>query len=436
MSELSGTLNALWDGLRLSVVYWWAWLPIVLGVVAYKAWLESNRAQFISKIHWVMLELIPPAEVPYASPKAAENIFSGLHATYAGKPGTKWKAQFFLGKVPVWFSFEIISDGGETHFFIRCEDKQRNLVEALVFAQYPDAEIREVPDYVLNMPEKFDPAQFDAFGAELEFTKEHAYPIKSYLEFEEAGGKDEYQRLDPIAPLLETMSALRPGEHLWLQFLIRATGDDWTIDGKKIVDKLKGKKEKPRKPAFLWLFEIIDSLVGIAKEEKKEEKEAEFNLQKLTAAERKVLEQVEFKLAKLAFKTGIRVLYTANPESFNGARVPSVIGMFKQLYYTNMNTFKPSVLTKDKGILKWIFPSDIGFFAGGKILKKKKKMYEAYRRRMFPRNKGKEMFCILNTEELATLWHLPGLNVKAPLMPRVQAKKGQPPAILPTRPHA
>src|SRR3989304_4206941 len=105
MSEFSSTFTAILDGLGLAFSYWWAWLPVVLGVAAYKGWGDYTRAEFISKITWVVLELIPPAEIPYASPKAAENIFSGLHATYAGKPGTSWKKQFFLGRGPVWCSF-------------------------------------------------------------------------------------------------------------------------------------------------------------------------------------------------------------------------------------------------------------------------------------------------------------------------------------------
>lgn len=84
-------------------------------------------------------------------------------------------------------------------------------------------------------------------------------------------------------------------------------------------------------------------------------------------------------------------------------------------------------------MLKWAFPSDVGFFSAERTLKSKRAMYNAYRRRTFPKYKGKEILCILNTEELATLWHLPGLNVRAPLMPRIGAKKGQPPVGLPTQ---
>ena len=299
-----------------------------------------------------------------------------------------------------------------------------------------------VPDYVDLLPQTLDLSAYDVSGAELEFAKEQAYPIKTYLEFEEAGGKDEYARLDPIAPLVEIMSALRPGEHLWLQYIFRATGGDWVKENQKVTDKIKGKKEEVKEPLVLKLILIPLHLIGVvlsllaggaSEEPKKEEKKEEFNLSKLTMSEKNVLEKVEYKLAKLAFKTGIRILYTAQKDSFNGSRIASVTGMFKQLYYTNLNSFKPANSTRDKGVFPWIFPSDKGFGADARTAKKKVKMYASYRKRLFPRKGPKEILCILTTEELATIWHLPAINVRAPLLPRVQAKKGQPPAMLPTR---
>ncbi len=38
---------------------------------------------------------------------------------------------------------------------------------------------------------------------------------------------------------------------------------------------------------------------------------------------------------------------------------------------------------------------------------------------------------ILNIEELATIFHPPDIGVRSPLLPRVEAKKGEPPVGLP-----
>lgn len=447
MEGISDILASFGRGITLAFEYWWTWLPIILGMAAYKVWFEYQLTKFITGLKWVMLEVIPPPEMLYSSPKAAESIFAGLHATYAGAPGTSWKSQMFQGKVPVWFSFEVVSNGGETHFFIRCQEDQRNVVEALIFSQYPEAEIRVVDDYISVLPPKLSLETYDVAGAELEFTKDSsAYPIKSYMEFEEAGGKDEYARLDPIAPLLEIMSALHAGEHLWLQYVFRATGTDWVKEGQKVVDKLAGREAKDSDSFIGILLSIPAGLLSVifqvfglyTPEEEKKKEEKQFNLQSLTPADKLVLEQVQFKLAKLAFKTGIRLVYVAPKDVFDGSRIASVTAMFKQLYYNNLNTFKPGNSTRDKGLLKWIFPNDKGFFTDERIARKKHRIYEAYRGRefpnkAFPKKNGAELLVYLNTEELATLWHLPGLNVRAPLMPRVQSKKGTPPAYLPTR---
>ncbi|HUO75744.1 MAG TPA: hypothetical protein VMU12_02425, partial [Candidatus Paceibacterota bacterium] len=211
--------NTVLDGLHLAVQFWWVWTPVILAIIAYEEWKDMTRTAFLSELKWTLVEVIPPPDVPLSSPRAAENIFAGLHASYGG--GTGWKGMFFKGEVPTWFSFEIVSNGGETHFYIRCPEDKRNVIESIIFAQYPAAEIRIVPDYVDELPATLDPSQYDVTGAELAFTKEDAYPIKTYIEFEEAGGKDEYARIDPLAPLMETMSALRPGERLWLQYVVR-----------------------------------------------------------------------------------------------------------------------------------------------------------------------------------------------------------------------
>lgn len=442
MIEPGVILTALGRGISAAFEYWWAWLPLVLANIAYAVWMDYQKEKYLTSMKWVVMEVIPPPEILYSSPKAAESFFSGLHASYGG--GIKWKDVAFGGKVPDWFSLEIVSNGGDTHFYIRCTEPQRNSVEALLFSQYPSAEIRIVDDYVNLLPDEFDPQQYDIAGSDFVFTQPPAYPVKSWMEFEEAGGKDEYARLDPLAPLLEIMSALRPGEHLWLQYVIRPTGGDWVKEGQKVVDKLAGRPEKePDTPLLLWLVQLPVVLIeGILEafglmtpaEEKKKEDKA-FNLQALTPADKLVLERVQFKISKLAFKSAIRAVYVARKDAFNGARAASVTAMMKQLFYNNLNTFKPGNGTKDKGVAPWMFPGDKGFFAAERTLKKKIGMYKAFRKRMFspPSKNPKDFPIILNVEELATLWHMPALNVKAPLLPRVQAKKGQPPAFLPTR---
>lgn len=402
-------------------------MPVLLFFVALESWLAYIRQKYLLSLKWVLLEIKPPPDVE-KSPKIAENIFAGLHAAYI-RP-IPWRNKFFKGEVQNWFSFEIVGKGGEINFYVRTPEKLRDLVEAQFFAQYPDAEISIVDDYIDSLPRYLPNEEHDLFGAELIFAKEDAYPIKTYPFFEEESGKGEFKRTDPLAPLAETLSALEPGEHIWLQLLVRGTGKEWVDKAKPVLDKLVGKEPEVKKDILGKIVDFLGYLLpgGAPTEEKKEKQE--FSTMKLTPGQRFVLEQVENKIAKLGFKTGIRFLYIARKELFRSSRIAAVTGMFKQFYLSNLNSFKldSDTITAATGWLSWLFPSSRGFFASQQEFNRKWQIYQAYRKRAFVKK-----VMILNTEELATLFHLPGAGVKAPAFPRVEAKKGQPPAGLPTR---
>ena len=425
MDVLRSVLNAFF----ILIAYWWVYLPVLLAIGVFTLWKDYVQTKYLLSLKWVLLEIKPPPDV-LRSPKIAENFFSGLHGVYARS--LKTKKMLIEGKVPDWYSFEIVGTQGDVHFYIRTLEGNRNVVETHLFAQYPDAEIAVAEDYTQALPKQLPNEEYDLFGAELVFTKSDAYPIKTYTFFEEERGKDEYVRTDPLAPLAEVLSSLGPGEHVWLQYVARPTGDEWVKAAQAEVDKMVGKKPAPPKPNLLQKgLDAISSVLPMvetpAAPEKKDEKE--FSIQKLTSGQKFILDQIENKVAKLAFKVTPRFVYVAKKDVFNRSRITNVIGMFKQLYSNNLNTFKPNsdTNTTPDGYLPWLFPSNSGFFKSQIEFERKVKMAKSYRWRGFSKT------VILNTEEMATLFHLPGLNVKAPFFPRVDAKKSQPPASLPIK---
>lgn len=426
--QITLVLDSLKQAFAIISPYWWVYTPVFLLFGVLEIWQLYTRTKFLLSLKWVLLEIKPPPDV-IKSPKIAENIFSGLHGIYKGP--LKKRELFFEGKVQDWFALEIVGHGGTMRFYIRCLEGWRNLVESTVFAQYPDAEINLAQDYMDELPDSLPTEEYDLFGTELEFTKPDVYPLKTYPEFEEEKGKDEFVRTDPLSPLAELLSAMGPGEHLGVQLLIRPTGDDWAKQGQAIVDKMVGKEPKVERGLVGSAIDIIDSFIpgGAAPSELPKEKK-EFSTMKLTPGEKFVLEKIQEKMAKLGFKSGYRVMYIARKDSFNKTRVPALIGVFKQFYLQNLNSFRPSkeASTVAKGFLHNFFPSDKGFFIAAQEYRKKYRLYKKYRKRAFVKK-----FVMLNTEELATLFHLPGIGVRAPAVPRVEAKKGQPPIGLPTR---
>lgn len=409
------------------LLYWWIYLPILLFWLTIETWKLYIRHKYIISLEWVLLEVKPPPDVPQ-SPKIAENIFAGLHGIYL--PVT-WKEQFFKGKVPNWFSFEIVGNGGGMDFYIRSPKGLRNLVESQIFAQYPDAEIKVVDDYITSLPKHLPNDDYDLFGMELSLAREDAYPIKTYPDFEESGAKDEFKNIDPIAPLAETMSSLEPGEQIWIQLLCRPTGGDWVKKASSVIDEIIGKKPKQEAGFIGKLIMATDSAifpVTAKKDEKKEEKEP--SVVQLSPGKKNVLERVENKISKLGFKSGIRYVYIARKEIFHWSHISAIMGTFKQLAVNDLNSFKPSpgTITAGVGWFSFLFPSAKGFFAAQETFRKKHLMYTKFRDRTFV-----SKLSILNTEELATIFHMPNIAVKAPAIPRVEAKKGQPPPILELR---
>ncbi|MEK7138969.1 MAG: hypothetical protein AAB799_02200 [Patescibacteria group bacterium] len=412
VESITLTLNSLQIIYDLLIRFWWIYLPVLF----FFAWLASlenhNRLKYLASLEWVLLEIKVPREVN-KSPKGMEQVFAALYGVFLGS--TRWQDRIFQGKVPDWFSFEMAGTGGEIHFYVRTQKKFRNLVESQIYAQYPDAELSEAEDYLSVLPPSLPNNEYDLWGGELILSKEDAYPIRTYPEFEEKGtGPDVVKRIDPVASLAETISTLEYKEHISFQLLIRPTGDDWIKKGQVVVDKLMGKKAKAKED---WLTKTvfgIDALLPGGSPAKKEEKKEH---EQLSPGKQDVIKAVERNFTKLGFESGIRLAYIYPTGMFHITHLAAMNGAFKQFASPSLNSFKLNKLTT---------PPIRGFFYKQKAYTRKVFMYNKLRDRSFV-----EKPIILTTEELATVYHFPDVSVKSPLLPRVEAKKGEPPAGLP-----
>lgn len=410
-------------GFSLVFTYWWAYLPVLLLSGFFIGRQHYLNEKYLDSLDWVLLKIKPPAALDRTL-KAVEQIFAGLHGIYISP--LEWKDHFFKGKIPDWFSLEIVGSEGVTDFYVRTLSQYRNIVESNIFAQYPDVEIAEAPDYMNKWPRSLPNQDTDLFGMELVLTKEDAYPIRTYQYFEEKlGGPEQLKWIDPLASISEIFSTFKPGEDFVMQILIRPVpSDGWTKKAQGVLDKLLGKEPKKKADFIESIFQSIDTVfIGGAPENKEETKE-----KRLSAPEVDQVKAIGEKISKLGFETSMRLAYIAKKEIFHRHHFAAIMGGLKQLAAVNLNSFKPNskTMTYSKGKLSFFFPSNKGFFAEQLAFEKKWRLFRNLRRRFFPKN-----FFVLNTEELATVFHLPGLEVKAPLFPRVEAKKGQPPSGLP-----
>lgn len=400
--------------------YWWIYSPIVLFLIFRNLWLFYVQARFIKSVQWTLLEVKIPKEV-LKTPKAMEQVFAGFSGI---RSSINVADKYWEGKVQQWLSLEIVGKGGDVYFFIRTPVVFRNLVEANIYAQYPDAEIKEAADYVFDFPEDIPNKDYNLWGTEFMLTKDDPYPIRTYLAFEESV---EERRLDPLASLAEVLSKLKEGEHIWIQVLVRPADEEWKKRADDLVAKLIGKKVEKKGGAWwgvmAWIGSFLrDMVIGLHKIPEEvpgaEKKEAAASLmQFLSPGEKEVVAAIEMNASKLGMETTIRFLYLGRSDIFSRANVAAVIGTFKLFNTLNLNGFKPNIKT---------ITSANYFFKKRREYLKKRKMLQAYKLRMFLYKPY-----VLNIEELATIYHYPTYMVEAPTVRRVAAKKGEPPIGLP-----
>ncbi|OGN00552.1 MAG: hypothetical protein A2651_01545 [Candidatus Yanofskybacteria bacterium RIFCSPHIGHO2_01_FULL_42_12] len=404
------------DGLRIAydlfARFWWLYLPILLFFAWFFSLENYNKLKYLASLEWVLLEIRVPREVN-KSPKGMEQVFAALYGVFLGP--TRWQDRIFKGKIPDWFSFELAGTSGEIHFYVRTQKQYRNLVESQIYAQYPDAELIEVEDYLVRLPRFLPNDEYDLWGGELILSREDAYPIRTYPEFEEKGtGPDIVKRIDPVASLAETLGTLEYKEYISVQLLIRPAGDGWIKKGQAVVDKLMGKKAKTKEDWLTKAVFSIDALLpGGAPVKKEEKKERE----PLSPGVQDVLKAVEKSFTKLGFESGVRLVYIFPKGNFHKTHLVAMNGAFKQFASPSLNSFKLNGKTT---------PPIRGLFYKQKAYRRKVSIYGKLRDRSFVKKP-----IILTTEELATVYHFPDVSVKSPLLPRVEAKKGEPPAGLP-----
>lgn len=388
------------------------WHPLLF---LYRFW----RIEFWdSTIPKVILEIKIPKEV-IKPIKAMEHVFAGFHSIH---DVMTWREIWIEGQFQLRFTLEIVSLGGEIHFYIRVPQRFRDIIESNIYSQYPEAEISEVPDYTLNIPSDIPNKDWDLWGTDIVNTKPDPYPIKTYTKFEAEVQPVEEKRIDPMAGLLEGMSVLKPGEQLWVQMVvkpIREQDKDWIAEGIKIRDKLARRPEKPKpKPMVQEAAEIL--AFGLEKPAEKE-KELIPPEMKLTPGERDIIAGIEEKITKFGFDCNIRYIYLAKRDVFFGPRARSPYGFFKEVSLENLGGFKPEkrTMTKVKSVFFW-------FLDKRRLYIRKRRIFRYYQRRWVPYFPRKGGTFVLNTEELATLFHFPGKMVApAPGVPRIEAKKGE-----------
>lgn len=390
------------------------------------------RTKFVNGTERAIYEIKIPKEI-LKTPKAMEAVFNSMIGMYSF--GFSSVDTYLSGKVEGWASFEMVGHAGGVRFYVQLPTDFKNLLESSVYAQYPSAEIHPVEDYVNFLPPVLPDKNYDMWGSELVLIRENFYPLRTYPFWEES--QDE-KRLDPLSPIIETMSNLKEDEWIGIQVLISPTGEPsgnmWQKEGYEKIDEMAGRKQaaKSKNSTLLqWLKNILwapaEHPVWLG-----EEKPKDPVLRFMHPAEQDIAKAIGNKVAKIGYETIIRFIYIDSAKSFTSANVSAIMGAFNQFRANELNALKPE---KKVTTLKNTWPSKlIPIYKKLNIFSRKRRLFEAYRTRRFGKynHTRPEKFSVLSTEELATIYHFPAIMVESPNLIRLGAKKGGPPPELPT----
>lgn len=282
-------------------------------------------------------------------------------------------------------SFEIMVDEGLVRYYVVVPIVLVEVIRQAVAAAYPSARLEEVQEInIFNQAGQLS----GTIGGEFSLKKEYMYPIATYEE----------SKRDASRALLNALSAASREDGIGVQFLLRPAREGWSKKAEEYAsNKLKGKTETKfmgfggGEGGGFWASGLLEALWKPPEAPKEGEKKASEEKQ-LTSLEKAEVEAIEAKTRYPAYEVLIRVVVSSSTAARSQALLGNIISAFA-LYDSARNNGLKFSMTRNV-----------------------EEMVTAYIMRFFPQEANT---MVLNSVEMATLFHLPSSNA----IPTAQVKR-------------
>ena len=395
------------------------WLPIAMIIGYYHIWVWYARSLYIFNTETVLLEMKIPREIS-KSPRAMETAIGQLWS-FVGT--TTFVQRIWLGQVQPWYSFELVSIGGEVHFYIWLWKMHQQNVEAAFYAQYPEIELHEVEDYSKKFV--YDPATQTCHAMlwrlEPHNPKERyvdAYPIKTYIDLELDKDPKEEFKVDPLANVVEFMSNIKPTQQIWMQIILTGATQIGVLVRRDHDWKRKVEEEVQKVRRLAAIFPTTSS-TQLTEDEKR------FVRPRPTWTQEHQLETMQRNLGKWPFEVSMRGILISNHADTGRVywnlrwiwRAYANPQYMTQLRPRGWHTIMTDYPWQDYADIRW----EIITY----------RFIDAYRRRSAFYSPWQAPTNVMTSEVLASIFHPPSSGAKAPGVRRIPATKAAPPADLP-----
>jgi len=371
-------------------------LLVVVALVYAKAKIAST-GKITRSLNMIVLQISVPKKMDQQQQENSENrkeYISVMEQLFASLSNIREDMIKKIVYGPFYLSFEIATpiDSNEIFFYISVPKKFQSIIEKQINSFYQDAEIKRIEDYNIFVPNGGSAASY------MTLNRRHIFPVKTYRHLED----------DPLSNITGALSKIPIGEGAALQIIIKPLGNIWQKDSReaiKIMQKGKGfegnYKESPFIMRALREFMSITSAGSKTNEEQKQEE-----LQtKLTPAQEEVIKLVEEKSSKIGFETNVRLVTSASTKEKAQTLLKELENSFTQFNSPDLNSFKITETFFDKA--KFLNRTIYNFIF--RNLEKKRKI-------------------ILNTEELASIFHFPIAATGGPQVKWLRAKQAPVPS--------
>jgi len=364
------------------------WLPALLVWFAWPVWLTFARSHYVASVPYSTIELKPGPETPRTA-RAMELVFYSLHH----RTEVTRVSKYLMGHVRVPWAFEVMAHAGFVRFFVHLPTAHREAVESRIRSEYRDIDIDQVRDYSREIP--YDPYRMKLHMREYNLTKPDPYPLKTYTAYEEA-------KSDKFLELLEGLLDVGEEEYFCISFIVRP---------------------HHRERKGLFETESTDSLHEDAHHEIVKLLGHKGDIHAVSPKVKATIAAIEAALKKPSFDCGIRAMYVAPREKAREdaeERLDSLFNRFSDGALNGFASYHPidNIKWPMSEAAKAIAPLQDAYFM------------QLYRRRAFfaPPYYGRRF--VLNTEELATLFHIPHY-ARASALAALRGVQLEPPANLP-----
>ena len=278
-------------------------------------------------------------------------------------------------------SFEIIAHEGLIHYYAVVPAVLTDVVRQAVEAAYPSVRLEEVEEHnIFSETGKIS----GTIGGEFTLKKNYVYPIATYQE----------SKRDASRALLNALSTATREDGVAIQLMIRPASEGWTKNSIYMANKIK--KDKGEKSNGLGdIFKPKNFMEALWKTP--EVKDVKPEDKQLTSLEQGLVESIDEKTRHPGYETLIRVVASSNTSSKSQALLKNIIAAFSLFDSSTNNGFKFNV------------SKDI------------EQLVTAYIFRFFHQSVRQN---ILNSVELATIFHLPDQhNIPTSQVQRQMAKQ-------------